>query len=142
MSAAIAVLGVVGRLSSNLSGVKGGKQRRDQSRKQDFEKMALEQRGVERERRLHAEKGPQLALEREEGLRPRLWSKSGPGLSLASCSLASVPLCCVLQSLLVRWECRDVQQDRKALADSALWPSCRIITTHADAQSKASYLWN
>lgn len=65
--------GVVGRLSSNFSGVKGGKQRRDQSRKQDFEKVTLEQRGVERERRLHAEKGPQVALEREEGLRPRLW---------------------------------------------------------------------
>lgn len=132
---------VTAKLSPNFSGVKGGKQGGNQLRKQDFEKMALEQRGIEREQSLHHEKGPQVALEREEDLRLRLW-KSGPGLSLASCSLASVPLCCVLQSLLAWWQCRDVQRDRKALAGSALWPYCRIIATHTDAQSKASCLWN
>lgn len=73
------------KLLSNVSaGVNVGKQRGEQTRRQDFEKMKLEQREEEKPgTRHHAERGQQVSLDGEGGLRARLWSKS----SLASCSL-------------------------------------------------------
>lgn len=91
---------------SNFSGVNVGKQRGEQTRRQ--EKMTPEHKGAEREKRRHAEKGQLVPLDGEGGLSARLWSKSSLGCSLASCSLelASLPLCRVLQRLSVQWKCQ------------------------------------
>lgn len=67
----------------------GNRRRGDHARRQNFEKVTLEPRGAERERRLHAERGPQVAVEHEEGLCPRLWRR----FCLGICGFCSNVLC-------------------------------------------------